>query len=65
MPELLDNNSFEQWEVEGSKDTDTRGREKVREMLGAYQEPDLDPAIDEALKDFIARREAELPEGIG
>ena len=65
MPELLDNNSFEQWEVEGSKDTDTRGREKVREMLGAYQEPDLDPAIDEALKDFIARRETELPEGIG
>ena len=64
MPELLDNNSFEQWEVEGSKDTDTRGREKVREMLGAYQEPDLDPAIDEALKDFIARRETELPEGI-
>ena len=65
MPELLDNNSFEQWEVEGSKDADTRAREKVREMLGAYEEPGLDPAIDEALKDFIARRETELPEGIG
>jgi trimethylamine--corrinoid protein Co-methyltransferase len=30
-------------------------------MLGNYEEPGLDPGIDEALRDFIARRESELP----
>ena len=61
MPELMDNNSFEQWEVEGSKAADQRAAEKVRAMLDNYEEPALDPAIDEALRDFIARRESELP----
>jgi trimethylamine--corrinoid protein Co-methyltransferase len=30
-------------------------------MLNAYEEPKLDPAIDEALLDYIARREREIP----
>jgi len=30
-------------------------------MLAAYEEPRLDEAIDEALRDFIARREGEIP----
>jgi len=64
MPELLDNNSFEQWQAEGSKDAATRGLEKARAMLDRYTAPALDPAIGEALSDFIARRESELPEGV-
>jgi len=63
MPELLDNNSFEQWQAEGSKDAATRALEKARAMLDRYTAPALDPAIGEALSDFIARRESELPEG--
>jgi trimethylamine--corrinoid protein Co-methyltransferase len=31
-------------------------------MLDSYQEPALDPAIDEALRAFIARRMEELPD---
>lgn len=61
MPELMDNNSFEQWEAEGSKAANQRAAEKVRAMLDSYEEPALDPAIDEALRDFIARRESKLP----
>jgi trimethylamine--corrinoid protein Co-methyltransferase len=61
MPELMDNNSFEQWQIEGSKDAARRGAEKVRTMLDSYEAPALDPAIDEALRDYIARRENELP----
>jgi trimethylamine--corrinoid protein Co-methyltransferase len=64
MPTLMDFNSFEQWSAEGSKDHDTRGREKARAMLEAYEEPKLDEAVDEALKDFIARRERELPNSV-
>jgi trimethylamine--corrinoid protein Co-methyltransferase len=37
-----------------------RGREKARNMLRDYEEPKLDEGIAEGLRDFIARREANL-----
>ena len=64
MPTLMDFNSFEQWSAEGAKDHDQRGREKARAMLSQYEEPKLDVAVDEALRDFIARRERELPNSV-
>ena len=33
IPSIMDFNSFEQWQAEGAKDHDTRGREKARAML--------------------------------
>lgn len=65
MPTMMDFNSFEQWSAEGSKDHDTRGREKAAAMLAAYEEPKLDEGVAEALRDFIARRERELPDSVG
>jgi trimethylamine---corrinoid protein Co-methyltransferase len=62
MPELLDNNSFEQWQLDGAKDANTRGLEAARRMLETYEQPPLDPSIDEALSAFIAEREAVLPD---
>jgi trimethylamine---corrinoid protein Co-methyltransferase len=56
----MDFNSFEQWSAEGAKDHDTRGRDKARAMLAAYEKPAMDDGVAEALRDFIARREAEL-----
>jgi trimethylamine--corrinoid protein Co-methyltransferase len=66
MPELLDNNSFEQWQAEGAKDANTRGLEKARQLIERFEDyaPPLDPAVDEALLEFIARREAELPDHV-
>jgi trimethylamine---corrinoid protein Co-methyltransferase len=64
MPSLMDFNSFEQWSVEGAKDHDTRGREKAMAMLAAYEQPAMDQGIAEGLRDFIAKREAELPSTI-
>jgi len=64
MPELLDNNSFEQWEVEGSKDANARAIERVRAMLERYVPPPLDPAVDEELLAFMARRREALPKGV-
>jgi trimethylamine--corrinoid protein Co-methyltransferase len=61
MPELFDNSNIEQWAAEGSKDTTARALEKAHRMLAEYEEPALDPAVDEALCDFIARREREIP----
>jgi trimethylamine---corrinoid protein Co-methyltransferase len=64
MPTLLDNNSFEQWQLDGSKDANTRGLEAARRMLEHYEPPPLDPAIDEQLQAFIREREAVLPDSL-
>ena len=61
MPRLFDNNSVEQWATEGSRGITERALSEARAMLAAYEEPRLDEAIDEALRDFIARREREIP----
>ena len=61
MPEMFDNNSIEQWQAEGSVEITARALGHARKLLSEYQEPKLDPAKDEALLDFIARREAEIP----
>jgi len=61
MPELFDNNSIEQWSAGGEKEITQRALETARAMLSEYQEPKLDKARDEALLDYIARREIEIP----
>lgn len=61
MPKLFDNNSIEQWQAEGSVEITTRALEYARKLLGEYEEPKLDEATDEALRDYIARREREIP----
>ncbi|MEM7302741.1 MAG: trimethylamine methyltransferase family protein [Pseudomonadota bacterium] len=61
MPELFDNNSIEQWAAEGSKEITQRALEKVDSLLRAYEEPKLDEGVNEALLDYIARREREIP----
>ncbi|MDG1281071.1 MAG: trimethylamine methyltransferase family protein [Pseudorhodobacter sp.] len=61
MPEMLDNNSFEQWQAEGSVEITQRALARARKLLRDYQEPKLDQATDEALLDYIARREREIP----
>ncbi len=61
MPELFDNNSVEQWQAEGSIEITERALRHVRSLLKGYEEPRLDPGIDEALCDYIARREREIP----
>ena len=33
-------------------------------MLGTHESPPMDEAVDEALREYIAKREAELPEGL-
>ncbi|MDQ2089626.1 trimethylamine methyltransferase family protein [Marimonas arenosa] len=61
MPELFDNNSIEQWQAEGSVEITGRALAHARALLAAYEEPVLDLGADEALRDFIARREREIP----
>ena len=39
MPELADNNSFEQWQLDGSKDATARALETARRLLDTYEPP--------------------------
>ncbi len=64
LPDLLDNNNYEQWLADGASDSNTRGLAAAKAMLERYQEPTLDPGIDEALREFIAKRERELPDEV-
>ena len=55
------NITYEQWSEEGAKDSAAAGLEKAKRWLARYEPPPIDPALDEALRDFVARREREIP----
>jgi len=47
--------------AEGSVEITGRALAKARALLATYEEPKLDPATDEALRDYIDGREREIP----
>ncbi len=59
---LADTASYEQWAEEGRRDIEQRAQGRWQRMLADYRAPPLDPAVDEALQDFMARRKADLPD---
>jgi trimethylamine---corrinoid protein Co-methyltransferase len=63
--DTADNSSFEQWFEEGGLDASQRANATWKRRLAEYEAPALDPAIDEALQDFINRRKTELPDEFG
>jgi trimethylamine--corrinoid protein Co-methyltransferase len=60
--EIADNNSFEQWQEDGSLDASQRANRIWKRMLREYEPPALDEGIDEALREFIAKRKASMPD---
>jgi trimethylamine--corrinoid protein Co-methyltransferase len=58
--ELFDYSAAEQWEQTGAEDSYVRANKKVKQLLADYQPPPLDPAVEEALTDYITRRKAEI-----
>jgi len=61
---IADNNSFEQWRDDGGKDATQRANETWKRMLREYEAPALDPALDEALQAFMAKRKEVLPDSV-
>jgi trimethylamine--corrinoid protein Co-methyltransferase len=59
---IADNNSFEQWESEGSLDAAQRANKRWKDMLASYEAPSIDPGVDEALCDYIQRKKAAVPD---
>ena len=59
---IADNNSFEQWEAEGAEDAAKRANRIWKQMLSDFETPALDPAVDEALRAFIAAKKDSMPD---
>jgi trimethylamine--corrinoid protein Co-methyltransferase len=59
---VADNNSFEQWESEGSLDAAQRANKLWKKKLAEYEAPPIDPGVDEALQDYVNRKKAEFPD---
>jgi len=56
--ETADNDTWETWSESGSMDAMARANKLWKKLLAEYEAPPLDEAVDEALRDFIARRDA-------
>jgi len=59
---VADNNSFEQWEAEGGKDAAERANALWKKRLADYEAPAIDAGVAEAVRDYVARRKAEMPD---
>ncbi|NSX55797.1 trimethylamine methyltransferase family protein [Parasulfitobacter algicola] len=63
--ELLDYKPFETWEEEGAQDTVALAANRVAKLLNDYQQPMLDPAITQALEEYVTKKKASQPDAIG
>ena len=59
---LDDNPPWETWDEQGALDYAQRANARWKKLLAEYEAPPIDAATDEALKDFIARRKASMPD---
>ena len=59
-PLVSDWRNFESWTEAGSVDATERAHRIWRRLLADYEQPPLDPAVDEALTDFVERRKRQL-----
>jgi len=58
-PFVSDWSNFESWEERGSMDTPQRANALWKKILAEFEAPPIDPAIDDELKEFVARRKRE------
>ena len=59
-PIVSDWRNFETWEDGGSLDATQRANAIWKKILAEYEPPPLDPAVAEAIDDFVARRKREM-----
>jgi trimethylamine--corrinoid protein Co-methyltransferase len=59
-PILSNRQNFEAWQESGSIDVGARANQIWKQLLQEYEQPPLDPAIDEALLEYVAKRKADI-----
>ncbi|MGB7321286.1 MAG: trimethylamine methyltransferase family protein, partial [Albidovulum sp.] len=60
--EMLDYKPFETWDEEGARDTVELAGVRVKKLLNDYQKPAMDPATEEALNEYVAKKKASMPD---
>ena len=60
--DLSDTQAFEYWFDQGEQDAVIRANRKWKQMLRDYQDPGIDPSVDEGLREFMAKRKEEMPD---
>lgn len=60
--DVLDYKPYETWIDEGGRDTETLAHARVEKLLGDYQQPQLDPAIVEALNEYVMTKKKSMPD---
>jgi trimethylamine--corrinoid protein Co-methyltransferase len=58
-PMISDWRNYETWQEAGSPEAAGKANGIARELLAAYEQPAIDPAVEEQLAAFVARRKAE------
>jgi trimethylamine--corrinoid protein Co-methyltransferase len=59
---ISDDTPFETWAEAGQSDAATRANKRWKQSLAEYVAPPMDEAVDEALRDFIDRTKASMPD---
>ncbi len=59
-PLLSNRQNFEAWKEAGSIDIATRANTMWKQLLAEYEQPQLDPAIDAALDEYVIKRKGIL-----
>ena len=62
MPMLSNRQNFEAWQEAGSIDIGTRANTIWKQLLNEYEQPLLDPAVDDALVEYVSKRKQTLLE---
>ncbi|MBT8408144.1 MAG: trimethylamine methyltransferase family protein [Alphaproteobacteria bacterium] len=62
---LFDYKPFETWDEEGARSTQQLAEVRVKKLLGDYVQPQLDPAVAEALRAYVAEKKASMPDAFG
>jgi trimethylamine--corrinoid protein Co-methyltransferase len=64
-PMLSNRQNFESWQESGSSDISARANTIWKQMLRNYEKPALDPAIDDALVEYVDKRKQAIAAAIG
>jgi trimethylamine--corrinoid protein Co-methyltransferase len=66
QPMLSDWQNHDAWESAGARDTTQRATDLWQQLLAAYEEPAMEPAVSEELEAYVARRREEIErDGLG
>ena len=59
-PLISSTENFDRWNRRGARTADKVANEKWKQMLADYEDPGMDPAVDEELKHFMATRREQI-----